>query len=36
MLTGDYGHAEDLLQTALERTARRWTRLDGAPEAYAR
>jgi RNA polymerase sigma-70 factor (sigma-E family) len=36
MLTGDNGHAEDLLQTALERTARRWTRLDGAPEAYAR
>jgi RNA polymerase sigma-70 factor (sigma-E family) len=36
MLTGDRGHAEDLLQTALERTARRWTRLDGAPEAYAR
>jgi RNA polymerase sigma-70 factor (sigma-E family) len=36
MLTGDRGHAEDLLQTALERTARKWTRLDGAPEAYAR
>jgi RNA polymerase sigma-70 factor (sigma-E family) len=36
MLTGDRGHAEDLLQTALERTARRWTKLDGAPEAYAR
>jgi RNA polymerase sigma-70 factor (sigma-E family) len=36
MLTGDRGHAEDLLQTALERTARKWSRLDGAPEAYAR
>src|SRR5438477_9252608 len=36
MLTGDRGHAEDLLQTALERTARHWDRLDGAPEAYAR
>jgi RNA polymerase sigma-70 factor (sigma-E family) len=36
LLTGDHGHAEDLLQTALERTARHWTSLDGAPEAYAR
>ena len=36
LLTGDVGHAEDLVQTAFERTARRWTRLDGAPEAYAR
>jgi DNA-directed RNA polymerase specialized sigma24 family protein len=36
LLTGDRGHAEDLLQTALERTARRWSRLQGAPEAYAR
>jgi RNA polymerase sigma-70 factor (sigma-E family) len=36
LLTGDRGHAEDLLQTALERTARHWHRLDGAPEAYAR
>jgi RNA polymerase sigma-70 factor (sigma-E family) len=36
LLTGDYGHAEDLVQTALERTARRWTKLEGAPEAYAR
>jgi RNA polymerase sigma-70 factor (sigma-E family) len=36
LLTGDHGHAEDLVQTALERTARRWTRLDGSPEAYAR
>jgi RNA polymerase sigma-70 factor (sigma-E family) len=36
LLTGDHGHAEDLVQTALERTARHWHRLDGAPEAYAR
>jgi RNA polymerase sigma-70 factor (sigma-E family) len=36
LLTGDHGHAEDLLQTALERTARHWTKLDGAPEAYTR
>jgi len=36
LLTGDLGHAEDLVQTALERTARHWSRLDGAPEAYAR
>jgi len=36
LLTGDRGPAEDLLQTALERTARHWDRLDGAPEAYAR
>ena len=36
MLTGDRGHGEDLLQTAYERTARRWARLDGSPEAYTR
>ena len=36
LLVGDRGHAEDLVQTALERTARHWDRLDGAPEAYAR
>jgi RNA polymerase sigma-70 factor (sigma-E family) len=35
-LTGDYGHAEDIVQVALERTAQRWTRLSGEPEAYAR
>ena len=35
-LVGDYGHAEDLLQTALLRTARRWTAARDAPEAYAR
>jgi RNA polymerase sigma-70 factor (sigma-E family) len=36
LLTGDQGHAEDILQTVLERTARRWTLLEGEPEAYAR
>jgi RNA polymerase sigma-70 factor (sigma-E family) len=36
LLVGDRGHAEDLVQIALERTARKWTRLDGPPEAYAR
>jgi RNA polymerase sigma-70 factor (sigma-E family) len=36
LLTGDQGHAEDVLQTVLERTARRWERLEGEPEAYAR
>jgi RNA polymerase sigma-70 factor (sigma-E family) len=35
-LTGDYGHAEDVLQTALLRTARRWASARNAPEAYAR
>src|SRR6516165_6914434 len=36
LLTGDRGHAEDLLQTALLRTARRWSRARAAPEAYVR
>ena len=36
LLVGDLHAAEDLLQTALERTARRWTRIAGVPEAYAR
>jgi RNA polymerase sigma-70 factor (sigma-E family) len=36
LLTGDRGHAEDIVQTALERTARRWDRLSGDPESYAR
>ena len=36
LLVGDQQHAEDLLQTALERTARRWSTIRGAPEAYAR
>lgn len=36
LLTGDHGHAEDLVQAALERTARHWARLQGSPEAYTR
>jgi RNA polymerase sigma-70 factor (sigma-E family) len=35
-LVGDHGHAEDMLQTALLRTARHWARAREAPEAYAR
>lgn len=36
LLTGDRGHAEDLLQTALLRTLRRWAKARTAPEAYVR
>jgi RNA polymerase sigma-70 factor (sigma-E family) len=36
LLTGDRGHAEDLLQTALLRTMQRWSKARAAPEAYAR
>jgi len=36
LLCGDHGHAEDLVQTALMRTARQWRRAQAAPEAYAR
>jgi RNA polymerase sigma-70 factor (sigma-E family) len=36
LLTADRGHAEDMLQTALLRTARRWSRARTAPEAYVR
>jgi RNA polymerase sigma-70 factor (sigma-E family) len=36
LLTGDHGHAEDLVQTALLRTARHWSRARAAPEAYVR
>ncbi|CAM3637661.1 SigE family RNA polymerase sigma factor [Nocardioides zeicaulis] len=36
LLCGDRGHAEDLVQTALLRTARRWPSARTAPEAYAR
>jgi RNA polymerase sigma-70 factor (sigma-E family) len=36
LLTGDRGFAEDLVQLALERTARRWSGLAGSPEAFAR
>lgn len=36
LLTGDRHRAEDLLQDVLARTYVRWSRLDGAPEAYVR
>lgn len=36
LLSGDRGHAEDLLQTALLRTARRWPAASREPTAYAR
>lgn len=36
LLTGDRGHAEDLLQQALERLARNWSRVHGDPEGYVR
>jgi RNA polymerase sigma-70 factor (sigma-E family) len=36
LLTGDRGHAEDVVQTALLRTARRWRSAREAPEPYAR
>lgn len=36
LLTGDAGHAEDLLQTALLRTLSRWSQLRGEPEPYTR
>ncbi len=38
LLTGDRGHGEDLVQSALVKTYRAWGRLhpDGQPEAYAR
>ena len=35
LLTGDRGHAEDLLQVTLWRTARHWDALRGSPDAYA-
>jgi RNA polymerase sigma-70 factor (sigma-E family) len=35
-LTGDRGHAEDLLQVALARTARHWSRVGAAPDGYVR
>jgi RNA polymerase sigma-70 factor (sigma-E family) len=35
LLTGDHGHAEDLVQTALMQVARRWRRLDRPDLAYA-
>jgi RNA polymerase sigma-70 factor (sigma-E family) len=36
LLSGDRGHAEDLVQSTLFRTARRWQRARRQPEAYAR
>jgi len=38
LLTGDRGHAEDLVQAALEKTHRRWERVSRmeAPVAYVR
>ncbi|GIH17141.1 SigE family RNA polymerase sigma factor [Rugosimonospora africana] len=36
LLTGDRHAAEDLLQDALERVYRRWSRIATSPEAYAR
>jgi len=36
LLCGDRGHAEDIVQVALMRTARRWRTASEHPEAYAR
>ena len=36
LLTGDRGHAEDIVQTALLRVARKWRRIRGEPAPYAR
>lgn len=36
LLTGDRGHAEDLLQTALLRAARHWSAARSTPDAYVR
>jgi RNA polymerase sigma-70 factor (sigma-E family) len=36
LMTGDHGHAEDIVQTALLRTARRWRKARTNPQAYAR
>ena len=38
LLVGDHGYAEDLVQTALVRTHRRWRRIErrDAPEVYVR
>jgi DNA-directed RNA polymerase specialized sigma24 family protein len=36
LLTGDRGHAEDLLQSALMRTLRRWQAISQSPHAYTR
>ena len=36
LLTGDRGHAEDVVQTALLQVARKWQRIRGEPTPYAR
>lgn len=36
LLTGDRGHAEDVVQTALLQVARKWRRIRGDPAPYAR
>lgn len=36
LLTGDHGHAEDLVQTALVRSWPRWSRIADRPEPYVR
>ncbi|HSE08646.1 MAG TPA: SigE family RNA polymerase sigma factor [Nocardioidaceae bacterium] len=36
LLTGDHHLAEDLVQTALFKTAKAWHRIEGSPEAYVR
>ena len=36
LLTRDWRHAEDLLQTALTRSWMAWSRIDGDPERYVR
>jgi len=35
LLTGDRGHAEDVVQTALLQVARKWRRIRGDPAPYA-
>jgi RNA polymerase sigma-70 factor (sigma-E family) len=35
-LAGDRQHAEDLLQSVLAKAYRRWSRIEGRPEAYLR
>jgi RNA polymerase sigma-70 factor (sigma-E family) len=36
LLTGDRGHAEDVVQTALLQVARKWRRIRGEPAPYTR
>lgn len=36
LLVGDRGHAEDLLQEVLSKTAQHWHRIDGPAEVYVR